>query len=120
MNSSSNHPKATINNLSSELDELSLRSLSSEDVSTQSPRGYCCAKSINPADGRGRKLHLLQMLILPFIPIMALIVQTTIILDNVMVYRNEVNDIETQVKLFKQILAGRAQQVLHVRMNHPV
>lgn len=77
-------------------DESSLRSLSSEDVS-QAPRGYCCAKSTNPADGRGRKLHLLQMLVLPFIPILALIVQTSVLLNNIMTYRNEVMEIDTQV-----------------------
>lgn len=77
-------------------DDLSLRSLSSEDVS-QAPRGYCCAKSANPAYGMGRRLHLLQMLVLPFIPILALIVQTTFILINVMIHRQEVMDIETQV-----------------------
>lgn len=83
-------------NTVSQGDDSSLRSLSSEDVS-QAPRGYCCAKSANPADGRGRKLHLLQMLVLPFIPIMALIVQTAIMLNNIMIYRQEVMDVETQV-----------------------
>lgn len=78
-------------------DNNSLRSLSSEDVS-QAPKGYCCAKATNPAYGRGRRLHLLQMLILPFIPILALIIQTSIILTNMMVYRQEVTDIEAQVR----------------------
>lgn len=78
-------------------DDNSLRSLSSEDVS-QAPIGYCCAKSANPAYGMGRRLHLLQMLILPFIPILALILQTTFILHNVMVHRQEVADVENQVR----------------------
>lgn len=77
-------------------DNNSLRSLSSEDVS-QAPKGYCCTKETNPAYGRGRRLHLLQMLILPFIPILALIIQTSVILTNIMVYRQEVMDIEAQV-----------------------
>jgi hypothetical protein len=88
--------KQNSNNVS-QGDDLSVRSLSSEDVS-QAPRGYCCAKSANPADGKGRKLHLLQMLVLPFIPILALIVQTAVILNNIMIYRQEVMDIESQVR----------------------
>lgn len=88
--------KQNSNNLSQTGDESSVHSLSSEDVS-QAPRGYCCAKSANPADGRGRKLHLLQMLVLPFIPIMALIVQTAIFLNDIMIHRQEVMDIESQV-----------------------
>ncbi|CAH0563810.1 unnamed protein product [Brassicogethes aeneus] len=80
----------------SEGEDTSLRSLSSEDVS-QAPRGYCCAKSNNPADGRGRKLHLFQMLSLPFIPIFALIVQTSFLLNTIMNTRHEVMEIESQV-----------------------
>lgn len=89
---------STTNNVEGPNDEASLRSISSEDVS-QAPKGYCCAKSINPADGKGRKLHLLQMLVLPFIPILALIVQTSVLLNDIMTYRNEVMDIDTQVKM---------------------
>lgn len=78
-------------------DDISLDSVSSEDVS-QAPKGYCCAKSANPAYGMGRRLHLLQMLILPFIPILALIIQTAFTLKHIMLYRQEVMDVESQVR----------------------
>jgi len=39
----------------------------------------------------------LQMIILPFIPILALIVQTSLTLQEILEYRADVADIETQV-----------------------
>ena len=78
-------------------DNASVRSVSSEDVSYVGVRGQCCVKASNPAYKRGRRLQLLQMLILPFIPILALIVQTGITLNDIIIYRQEVSDIETQV-----------------------
>jgi hypothetical protein len=56
-------------------------------------------KAANPAYKRGRRLQLLQMLVLPFIPILALIVQTAITLHDILIYRQEVSDIEAQVCL---------------------
>lgn len=41
--------------------------------------------------------HILQMIILPFIPILALIVQTSLTLQEILEYRADVADIETQV-----------------------
>jgi len=38
-----------------------------------------------------------QMIILPFIPILALIVQTSVTLQEILEYRSAVADIETQV-----------------------
>lgn len=80
-------------------DTCSLRSVSSEDVS-MAPRGQCCANAVNPVYKSGRRFHLLQMLVLPFIPILALITQTSVILDNILIYRQEVMDIEAQVMYF--------------------
>jgi hypothetical protein len=60
-------------------------------------RWQCCVKASNPAYKRGRRLQLLQMLVLPFIPILALIFQTAIALRDILTYRQEVSDIEAQV-----------------------
>uniref|UniRef100_A0A0C9QND4 guanylate cyclase n=1 Tax=Fopius arisanus TaxID=64838 RepID=A0A0C9QND4_9HYME len=78
----------------------SLRSLSSDDVSaTKSRNKSCWARATDPAHRRGRRIQLLQMLVLPFIPILALIVQTANTLHDILIYRQEVSDIETQVTI---------------------
>jgi hypothetical protein len=78
-------------------DSTSVRSVSSEDVSYAGVRGQCCVKAANPAYRSGRRLQLMQMLVLPFIPILALIIQTAITLHEILIYRQEVSDIEAQV-----------------------
>ncbi|XP_047360862.1 uncharacterized protein LOC124953471 isoform X3 [Vespa velutina] len=78
----------------------SVRSLSSEDVSAKANRKKSCwARATDPASRRGRRIQLLQMLVLPFIPILALIVQTANTLHDILIYRQEVSDIETQVTI---------------------
>uniref|UniRef100_A0A1Y1LS38 guanylate cyclase n=1 Tax=Photinus pyralis TaxID=7054 RepID=A0A1Y1LS38_PHOPY len=90
-----------VSKASSNMDTSSIHSLSSESLSPKSHR--CCGESTNPAHGKGRRFHLLQMLILPFIPILALIVQTAILLNNIMVHRQEVMDVETQVTIATEL-----------------
>ncbi|KAG7204035.1 hypothetical protein KM043_001894 [Ampulex compressa] len=79
----------------------SVRSLSSDDVSATKAnrRKSCWARATDPAHRRGRRIQLLQMLVLPFIPILALIVQTANTLHDILIYRQEVSDIETQVTI---------------------
>ncbi|XP_075168343.1 uncharacterized protein LOC142240526 [Haematobia irritans] len=80
-------------------DKMSLHSVSSEDVSTSKYVRCCSAAARNPAIKTGRRIQLMQMIVLPFIPILALIVQTSISLHDVLEYRVEVADIETQVTI---------------------
>ncbi|XP_034946269.1 uncharacterized protein [Chelonus insularis] len=79
----------------------SVRSLSSDDVSASksSKKKSCWTRATDPAHRRGRRIQLLQMLVLPFIPILALIVQTANTLHDILIYRQEVSDIETQVTI---------------------
>nr|XP_012139085.1 PREDICTED: uncharacterized protein LOC100876163 isoform X2 [Megachile rotundata] len=79
----------------------SVRSLSSDDVSAikANRKKSCWARATDPADRRGRRIQLLRMLALLFIPILALIVQTSISLHDILIYREEVSDIETQVTI---------------------
>lgn len=79
----------------------SVRSLSSDDVSPTKGRKKKSwwARATDPAHRRGQRIQLLQMLVLPFIPILALIVQTANTLHDILIYRQEVSDIETQVRL---------------------
>jgi hypothetical protein len=54
----------------------------------------------SPARMKSRKkAHLWRLLILPFIPILALIVQTTLALRDSLNYREEVSEIEEQASL---------------------
>lgn len=78
----------------------SVRSLSSDDVSASKThrKKSCWARATDPAHRRGRRIQLLQMLVLPFIPILALIVQTANTLHDILIYRQEVSDIESQVR----------------------
>ncbi|XP_069680500.1 uncharacterized protein [Periplaneta americana] len=105
-------------------DSASVRSVSSEDVSYVGVRGQCCVKAANPAYKRGRRLQLLQMLVLPFIPILALIVQTAITLHDILIYRQEVSDIEAQVaiatdlgKLVTQMQLERSEVAFYIFTN---
>lgn len=77
-------------------DSVSEISRISEEPSRRSD-GLCCADAVNPAYKRGRRLQLIQMIILPFIPILALIVQTSMSLQYLLEYRNDIEDVETQV-----------------------
>ncbi|XP_005177981.1 uncharacterized protein LOC101893791 [Musca domestica] len=82
-----------------QFDKMSIHSVSSEDISASNGGQCCSAAARNPAIKTGRRIQLMQMIILPFIPILALIVQTSISLHDVLEYRAEVADIETQVTI---------------------
>ncbi|KAH8357811.1 hypothetical protein KR200_009768 [Drosophila serrata] len=82
-----------------QLDKISVRSISSEDISSAGGGKCCSAAARNPAIKTGRRLQLMQMIILPFIPILALIVQTSVTLQEILEYRSAVADIETQVTI---------------------
>nr|XP_022905172.1 uncharacterized protein LOC111417189 isoform X2 [Onthophagus taurus] len=101
----------------------SLRTISSDDVS-QLSKNYCCTKS-NPAHGTGRMIHLFQMLVLPFIPILALILQTSLILHKIVLERQEVMDIDAQVtiatelgKVVTKIQLERSEVAFYVYTNN--
>lgn len=79
------------------LSEISKISKAASDGS----KGLCCPDTGNPTYKRNRRLQLAQMIILPFIPILALIVQTTLSLQYLLQYRNDIEDVETQAsKIF--------------------
>ncbi|XP_017835379.1 uncharacterized protein LOC108594751 [Drosophila busckii] len=90
-------PTHTHHNL--QLDKISVRSISSEDISNGGNGRCCSAAARNPAIKTGRRLQLMQMIILPFIPILALIVQTSLTLQEILEYRVDVAGIETQVTI---------------------
>ncbi|KAK6619876.1 hypothetical protein RUM44_006276 [Polyplax serrata] len=69
------------------------------ETPTEGFNGLCCPDAGNPMYKRNRRFQLTQMIILPFIPILALIVQTTMSLQYLLEYRNDIEDVETQVAI---------------------
>ncbi|KAG8222410.1 hypothetical protein J437_LFUL004869 [Ladona fulva] len=71
-----------------------------EEEGWQTEAAWCCRGPCraNPALKKGRRLQLLQMLALPFVPVAALIVQNAINLNSIVIYRREVSDVDKQVR----------------------
>uniref|UniRef100_A0A6P4E920 guanylate cyclase n=1 Tax=Drosophila rhopaloa TaxID=1041015 RepID=A0A6P4E920_DRORH len=70
------------------------------DISScQSNHPMDARMAVAPEEMDSRRLQLMQMIILPFIPILALIVQTSVTLQEILEYRSAVADIETQVTI---------------------
>lgn len=73
----------------------------SEEVSVsgveESRTGKWCGIRPDPAEKRWRKCYLLQMLVLPFIPIVAVILQTALSLRHILHYRISVAEVDLQV-----------------------
>ncbi|XP_037085073.1 uncharacterized protein LOC119105707 isoform X2 [Pollicipes pollicipes] len=57
----------------------------------------CCG--LDPTTGRGKQIHLAQMLCLPFIPIMALIIQNAVNMISVLQYQYEMQETISQVQI---------------------
>lgn len=63
----------------------------------------CCG--LDPTTGRGKQIHLLQILLLPFIPILALIIQNSINMVTVLEYQYDMQETIDQVR----VQSSRAQ-----------
>ncbi|XP_063615713.1 uncharacterized protein LOC134788841, partial [Penaeus indicus] len=58
--------------------------------------GIC---GLDPTTGRGKQIHLAQMLLLPFVPIMALIIQNSINMVSILEYQNDMQETIDQVQI---------------------
>ena len=65
------------------------------DSSVVTVRTGCC--SLNPVSGTGKRWHQSQMLLLPFVPILALIAQNCWSMMNIIIYQTEMKDLRRQV-----------------------
>nr|XP_027213711.1 LOW QUALITY PROTEIN: uncharacterized protein LOC113806741 [Penaeus vannamei] len=52
-----------------------------------------------PTTGKGKQIHLIQMLLLPFVPIMALIIQNSINMVSILEYQNDMQETIDQVQI---------------------
>ncbi|XP_042880281.1 uncharacterized protein LOC122258414 isoform X3 [Penaeus japonicus] len=76
----------------------SVLSLDSEDENKLvEVKTGCCG--LDPTTGRGKQIHLAQMLLLPFVPIMALIIQNGLNMVNVLQYQYEMQETIDQVQI---------------------
>ncbi|CAL4155070.1 unnamed protein product, partial [Meganyctiphanes norvegica] len=76
----------------------SVLSLDSEDENKLvEVKTGCCG--LDPTTGRGKQIHLAQMLLLPFVPIMALIIQNCINMVNALQYQYEMQETIDQVQI---------------------
>jgi hypothetical protein len=64
-----------------------------------SPALTVCCFRVNPISPTGKRLYLLQMIILPFIPIAALIVQNCCTMVSVAIANRDVMEINKQVNI---------------------
>ncbi|KAF6209106.1 hypothetical protein GE061_014849 [Apolygus lucorum] len=62
-----------------------------------------CGLRPDPARRRWRRCYLLQMLVLPFIPIAAVILQTAVSLQNILHYRVSVAEVDSQVTIATEL-----------------
>ncbi|KAK3854014.1 hypothetical protein Pcinc_039472 [Petrolisthes cinctipes] len=58
--------------------------------------GIC---GLDPTTGKGKQIHLIQMLLLPFVPIMALIIQNSINMVSILEYQNDMQETIDQVQI---------------------
>nr|XP_027213442.1 uncharacterized protein LOC113806499 [Penaeus vannamei] len=87
---------------------LSLAYIESSSPSYILQRTFCCSFlsqvktgccGLDPTTGRGKQIHLAQMLLLPFVPIMALIIQNGLNMVNVLQYQYEMQETIDQVQI---------------------
>lgn len=69
----------------------------------------CCG--LDPTTGRGKQIHLLQILLLPFIPILALIIQNSINMVTVLEYQYDMQETIDQVRPQRSIAWGINENV---------
>ena len=68
---------------------------SMDESTVVSVRTGCC--SFNPVSGSGKRWHQSQMLLLPFVPIAALIAQNCWSMMNIIIYQSEMKELRRQV-----------------------
>ncbi|XP_042880280.1 uncharacterized protein LOC122258414 isoform X2 [Penaeus japonicus] len=88
--------RSSVLSLDSE-DENKLVEVRPRDLIQHIVKTGCCG--LDPTTGRGKQIHLAQMLLLPFVPIMALIIQNGLNMVNVLQYQYEMQETIDQVQI---------------------